>query len=385
MGDKRRQEETTPRFARFFERFDFACALIRRRCRKINMLGIRPERALARPLGLGAASGLERQGDAMNRGQVERKFRRVDAPGRRGDCGAGRVASFVRALAAGLAWAAAVWGLSAAAAPVWAQGVLAPQAFQVSLPSLSPIAPLASASPEVRLGAAFPPAGRLVLALDASAGSIGSEFEPDGGSAAALPEAASPEATATKDASLGGPKPKADADKTVSDRLYDALAWVIVFAATYGLMRLMFRLTGRFSRIFAAPFCVLGLMVAVGFMLGDETGDRSPDLESGVLALISAAFWAAMWILAGRARRRALDSDVPSRDRGGKARGKPWRFRRGWGRDAPPDRFSAADGSIRGNFGEDPAQDNGAPEPGKTGARGRKGANEDDAGDGNFL
>ena len=296
MGDKRRQEETTPRFARFFERFDFACALIRRRCRKINMLGIRPERALARPLGLGAASGLERQGDAMNRGQVERKFRRVDAPGRRGDCGAGRVASFVRALAAGLAWAAAVWGLSAAAAPVWAQGVLAPQAFQVSLPSLSPIAPLASASPEVRLGAAFPPAGRLVLALDASAGSIGSEFEPDGGSAAALPEAASPEATATKDANLGGPKPKADADKTVSDRLYDALAWVIVFAATYGLMRLMFRLTGRFSRIFAAPFCVLGLMVAVGFMLGDETGDRSPDLESGVLALISAAFWAAMWI-----------------------------------------------------------------------------------------
>lgn len=223
------------------------------------------------------------------------------------------------------------------------------------------------------------------MALDASAGSIGSEFEPDGGSAAALPEAASPEATATKDASLGGPKPKADADKTVSDRLYDALAWVIVFAATYGLMRLMFRLTGRFSRIFAAPFCVLGLMVAVGFMLGDETGDRSPDLESGVLALISAAFWAAMWILAGRARRRALDSDAPSRDRGGKARGKPWRFRRGLGRDAPPDRFSAADGSIRGNFGEDPAQDNGAPEPGKTGARGRKGANEDDAGDGNFL
>lgn len=321
----------------------------------------------------------------MNRGQIASKFRRVDAPGRGEGWGAWRFVAFVRALAAAWVPAAVVWGLSAAAAPVWAQGVLAPQAFQVSLPSLSPIAPLASASPEVRLGAAFPLAGRLVLALDASAGSIGSEFEPDGGSAAALPEAASPEATATKDASLGGPKPKADADKTVSDRLYDALAWVIVFAATYGLMRLMFRLTGRFSRIFAAPFCVLGLMVAVGFMLGDETGDRSPDLESGVLALISAAFWAAMWILAGRARRRALDSDAPSRDRGGKARGKPWRFRRGWGRDAPPDRFSAADGSIRGNFGEDPAQDNGAPEPGKTGARGRKGANEDDAGDGNFL
>lgn len=372
MGDRRRQEETTPRFARFFERFDFACALIRRRCRKINMLGIRPERALARPLGLGAASGLERQGDAMNRGQVERKFRRVDAPGRRGGCGAGRVAAFVRALAAGLAWAAAVWGLSAAAAPVLALG------------------PLASVSPEARLGAAFPQAGRLVLAPAASAGSAGSKFEPDGGSAAASIEAASSEgatteATATKDASLGSLKPKADADKAASDRLYDALAWVIVFAATYGFMRLMFRLAGRFSRIFAAPFCVLGLMVAVGFMLGDETGDRSPDLESSVLALISAAFWAAMWILAGRARRRALDSDAPSRDRGGKARGKPWRFRRGWGRDAPPDRFSAADGSIRGNFGEDPAQDNGAPEPGKTGARGRKGANEDDAGDGNFL
>ena len=303
----------------------------------------------------------------MNRGQVARKFRRVDAPGRRGGWGAGRVAAFVRALAAGLAWAAVVWCLSTAAAPVLAQG------------------PLVSVSPEARLGAASPQAARLALAPAASAGSAGSKFEPDGGSAAASIEAASTEATATKDASLGGPKPKADADKTVSDRLYDVLDWVIVFAATYGFMRLMFRLTGRFSRIFAAPFCVLGLMVAVGFMLGDETGDRSPDLESSVLALISAAFWAAMWILAGRARRRALDLDAPERDRGGKARGKPWRFKRGRGRDAPPDRFSAADGSIRGNFGEDPAQDNGAPEPGKTGARGRKGANEDDAGDGNFL
>lgn len=326
----------------------------------------------------------------MNRGQIARKFRRVDAPGRRRGWGPGRVAAFVRALAAALAWAAVVWGLSAAAAPVLAQGVVAPQAVQVSLPLLSPIAPFASASSEARLGAAFPQAGRLVLALDASAGSIGSEFEPDGGSAAASPEAGSPEAgspeaTATKDASLGGSKPKADADKTVSDRLYDALDWVILFAATYGLMRLMFRLTGRFSRIFAAPFCVLGLMVAVGFMLGDETGDRSPDLESSVLALISAAFWVAMWILAGRARRRALDSDAPKRDRGEKARGKPWRFRRGLGRDAPSDRFSAADGSTSGGLGEDPAQDNGAPEPGKTGARGRKGAIEDDAGDGNFL
>lgn len=298
----------------------------------------------------------------MNRGQVARKFRRVDAPGRRGGWGAGRVAAFVRALAAGLAWAAVVWGLSTAAAPVLAQG------------------PLVSVSPEARLGAASPQAARLVLAPAASAGSAESESEPDGGSAAA-----STEATATKGASLGGTKPKTDADKAVSDWLYDVLDWVIVFAATYGFMRLMFRLTGRFSRIFAAPFCVLGLMVAVGFMLGDETGDRSPDLESSVLALISAAFWAAMWILAGRARRRALDLDAPERDRGGKARGKPWRFKLGWGRDAPPDRFSAADGSIRGNFGEDPAQDNGELELGKTGARGRKGANEDDAGDGNFL
>ena len=326
----------------------------------------------------------------MNRGRIARKFRRVDAPLRCGGWGPGRVAAFVRALAVLLAWAAVVWGLPMAAAPVLAQGFLAPQAFQVSHSPLSPIAPRASVSPEARLGSAFPQAGRLVLAPADSAGSAGSKFEPDGGSAAASIEAASSEgatteATATKGASLGGPKPKADADKAASDRIYAVLSWVIVFLATYGFMRFMFRLAGRFSRIFAAPFCVMGLMVAVGFMLGDETGDRSPDLESSVLALISAAFWAAMWILAGRARRRALDSDAQARDRAGKARGKPRRFRRGLGRDAPPDRFFAADGSTPGGLGDNPAQDNGAPEPGKTGARGRKGADEDDAGDGNFL